>query len=484
VRTGLVVHASDGSVTSANATALELLALREDEILGLTSSDPRWGAVREDGSLFPGGEHPVEMVLRTGEACVGVTMGIDNPGRARRWLSIDAYPVISFGQVKGVISSFDDITDQRRVSELVELLLEMSHLVATALDDDDFLQQMCNAITTRDSYPLAWIGVAVPGEEELVEAKCAAGDTGYLYEGLISWSGSKDSGKGPTGTALRTGTTQIANDLSKQPAYDPWRERVEQFGLASSISIPFRLSHHSAVLVVYGRHVDSFGDMTARGLEEICREAEFCLDHLRAVAQLARALDGTIQALSFMTETRDPYTAGHQSQVGSLSLLIGRRLGLDAMSCELVRQSGELHDIGKIIVPAEILTFPGRLTELEFELVKQHTTVGGDILTKASLPWPIAEVALQHHERMDGSGYPKGLSGDDIIMPARIVAVADVVESMMQHRPYRPALGKDKALEEIVSGAGSRYDQSVVDACLDVFDDGFSFPSPAPAPPA
>jgi HD-GYP domain-containing protein (c-di-GMP phosphodiesterase class II) len=152
-------------------------------------------------------------------------------------------------------------------------------------------------------------------------------------------------------------------------------------------------------------------------------------------------------------------------------------MGLSTPLCELIRESGELHDVGKIAIPVELLTRPGRLSAIEFDLIKTHPIVGADILAKARLPWPIVDVALQHHERMDGSGYPFALKGDDVIMPARIIAVADVVEAMSQHRPYRPALGSELALAEIVSGAGTLYDEDVVQACLAVFRAGFSFQS-------
>jgi HD-GYP domain-containing protein (c-di-GMP phosphodiesterase class II) len=143
----------------------------------------------------------------------------------------------------------------------------------------------------------------------------------------------------------------------------------------------------------------------------------------------------------------------------------------------LIRQSGEVHDLGKVAIPSEILNKPGRLSALEFEIVKGHTTVGFEILSKASLPWPIAEVALQHHERLDGSGYPNGLRANEIIQPALIIAVADVVDAMTQHRPYRPGHGLDAALSEVGSGAGKLYDSDVVEACLAVFKNGFTFES-------
>jgi HD-GYP domain-containing protein (c-di-GMP phosphodiesterase class II) len=204
---------------------------------------------------------------------------------------------------------------------------------------------------------------------------------------------------------------------------------------------------------------------------------------VNSIKKLEAALDGTLAALGQMTETRDPYTAGHQLHVGSLGASLGAAIatqyGLDIEMIELIRQSGDVHDIGKIAVPSEILTKPGRLSPLEFEMVKRHTVVGYEILSKASLPWPIAEVALQHHERLDGSGYPYGIPDGEIILPARIIAVADVVEAMTQHRPYRPALGLDKALAEVSAGAGSLFDADVVKSCIAVFEAGFTFANPS-----
>jgi HD-GYP domain-containing protein (c-di-GMP phosphodiesterase class II) len=164
--------------------------------------------------------------------------------------------------------------------------------------------------------------------------------------------------------------------------------------------------------------------------------------------------------------------------VGSLGAAIATDLGLDARTVKLIHQSGEVCDVGKVDVPSEILTHPGSLTAEQFEIVKGHAASGADILSQASLPWPIAEIALQHHERMDGSGYPAGLRGDQIIMPARIIAVADVVEAMTQPRPYREALGIDLAMEEITNGAGTRYDERVVASCLAVIRAGFQFAPP------
>ncbi len=188
--------------------------------------------------------------------------------------------------------------------------------------------------------------------------------------------------------------------------------------------------------------------------------------------RLEKALEGTIHAMSLTIEMRDLYTAGHQRRVSSLAVAIGEEMHLPLDKIEGVRMAGIIHDIGKIAMPAEILTKPTRLTKTEFQLIKDHPRIGYDILKSISFPWPVAHIILQHHERMDGSGYPDSLLGDAILLEARILSVADVVEALSSHRPYRPALGLDKALEEIRRGRGIRYDMRVVDACIKLFKEG------------
>jgi len=181
--------------------------------------------------------------------------------------------------------------------------------------------------------------------------------------------------------------------------------------------------------------------------------------------ELRRSLKGTIHALVLAVEMKDPYTAGHQRWVAGLACAIAREMSLSGEKIEGIRMAGLVHDIGKLSVPAEILSKPSQLTGTEFDLLKAHPQVAYDILKAIDFPWPVAEIVLQHHERMDGSGYPQGLKGDDILFEARILAVADVVEAMLSHRPYRPALGIDKAMEEIRKNKGKLYDQDVVAAC-------------------
>ncbi len=181
------------------------------------------------------------------------------------------------------------------------------------------------------------------------------------------------------------------------------------------------------------------------------------------------ALSQTVAAIRALGEMRDPYTAGHEQGVGDLAAAIGAELGFDERRQQGLRIAGYLHDIGKIAAPAEILSKPGRLSLAEFGLIKEHSAKGHEILSNVDFPWPVALVALQHHERMDGGGYPHGLKGEQITIEARIVAVADVVEAMTSHRPYRPALGIEKALAEIERGKGTAFDPEVTDACVRLF---------------
>ena len=189
---------------------------------------------------------------------------------------------------------------------------------------------------------------------------------------------------------------------------------------------------------------------------------------------LRAALKGTIEAVALAIEVRDPSTSGHQHRVARLAEAIALEMGLNAEQAEGIRMGAGIHDIGKIQIPAEILAKPGRLSDIEFSIVREHPKVGYGILKKVEFPWPVADIAHQHHERMEGSGYPQGLKGEAICPEARIVAVADVVEAMSSHRPHRPALGIDAALEEISANRGTLFDAQAVDACLRLFrDKGF-----------
>jgi PAS domain S-box-containing protein len=199
-------------------------------------------------------------------------------------------------------------------------------------------------------------------------------------------------------------------------------------------------------------------------------------DLIKSYQKLQKALESSVMSMAIIGEMRDPYTAGHQRRVAQLAVAIAEELKMSDEKINSIRIASIIHDIGKIAVPAEILSKPGRLNELEFNMIKTHPRMSYDILSTIEFLYPIAEIVYQHHERIDGSGYPQGLKGDEIVIEAKVLMVADVVEAMASHRPYREALGIDTALEEIIRKKGILYDERVADACVLLFKEkGFIF---------
>ena len=309
-------------------------------------------------------------------------------------------------------------------------------------------------------------------------------------------------GQGIQGAALEQGKPIVANDYASFPGALPG---IVETGRRSVVALPIRVGDRVlGVIAVSSGMVNHFTDARVRLLTSISDGIGALLENARLqeeerlrVIELATAnqqlqsevavrtvaeeqlqlalekirllLEGTVRAMASAVEMRDPYTAGHQQRVAELALAISRRMGLSEDQQEAVRISALLHDVGKIAVPSELLTKPGALSELEFSLIKTHPQVGYEMLKTIEFPWDIAKIALQHHERLNGSGYPCGLADDEITLEARILSVADVVEAMASHRPYRPTLGVDAALAEIRQQRGVLYDPGAVDACLELF---------------
>lgn len=234
---------------------------------------------------------------------------------------------------------------------------------------------------------------------------------------------------------------------------------------------PFTVGAHPVLGTYEGRPALI---VVAQDITERARAEEEIRRH---VARLEQAMRGTVAVIGTIGELRDPYTQGHERRVGELAAAMAAQMALDAERVEGIRIAGYLHDVGKIGVPAEILAKPTRLSRSEFEIVKEHAQKGYEILRHVEFPWPVARVAWEHHERLDGSGYPRGLKDGEISLEARIVAVADTVEAMASHRPYRPALGIEAALAEIEKHRGTTYDADAADACLRLFrEKGYVLP--------
>jgi PAS domain S-box-containing protein len=242
------------------------------------------------------------------------------------------------------------------------------------------------------------------------------------------------------------------------------RKRMEAALQAAHDELEKRVSDRTDELA---RVADEFRTEIAKR-EKVEEQLQYTLDSFQKTVGM------TLQVMGSTVEIKDPYTAGHQTRSATIARNIARMMGLSRDQINIVRMASSIHDIGKLSIPVEILSKPGKLSEIEFPLIREHAKRGYEILKEIEFPWPLAEIIHQHHERMDGSGYPRNLKGDEICVEARIMAVADVVEAMASPRPYRPALGIEAALEEIERNRGTLYDNTVADACLQLFrDNGF-----------
>lgn len=221
------------------------------------------------------------------------------------------------------------------------------------------------------------------------------------------------------------------------------------------------------------------GSPTIIGLMQDLSDKKIAEEQIKRYAsQLQITFMQTVGLVTTLSEMRDPYTAGHERRVADIAVAIGKELGLDDLQLEGLKVGGYLHDVGKTTIPVEILIKPGKITAIEYELIKVHPQSGYNVLKDVDFPWPVAQIALQHHERLDGSGYLQGLKGDDILFEARIIAIADVIEAMASHRPYREGLGVEVALAEIERGRGSLYDPVIADTCLMLFrNKGYVLPN-------
>ncbi len=270
-----------------------------------------------------------------------------------------------------------------------------------------------------------------------------------------------------------------------QSAYAQTSPLVTRYGARTFIAFPVRAADHPAGALCAVFDIDALPRPSQLAVFRVLGRATSVEEERRVAMEegrltlslLEQAMERTVATLSAAVSARDPYTAGHERRVASIAEALAARLGIEGERLRLLRIAAIVHDLGKIVVPAELLSKPSRLSEAEFAIVKTHSTAGVELLKPAELPDVISEAVLQHHERLDGSGYPGGLSGDEIGEFGRVLAVADVVEAMSSHRPYRPGLGIAAALDEIALGSGARYDARVCDACLALFrEEGFVIP--------
>ena len=343
---------------------------------------------------------------------------------------------------------------------------------------DDLIEGVCSAIANQPPYLLAWVGLAINDRFKTVQVIGAYGVAAEYTKGIdIKWSADTPVGLGPTGLCIQRGLPVLISDTESDPSFLPWKERSKSYGIRSVIAVPIKDHEPQAIgaLTVYANLPDAFSEIEVELFESLAKEIGYGLASIqkqqlldeevakreRLNIQLVDSLNAIIEAMSKTMEWRDPYTAGHQKRVAVLSKAIAKKLCWSEEKIRGLYLAALVHDIGKIATPAELLTKPSMLTETEMILIKEHPKTGYDILKGIPFTWPIAQAVYQHHERLDGSGYPNGLSGEAIIPEARVLAVADTIESMVSHRPYRPSLGLDKAILQVKAEAGKSLDASI-----------------------
>jgi len=367
---------------------------------------------------------------------------------------------------------------QQRLNRELQAISNCNQTLLRAESEKSLLEDVCEIICRDAGYKMAWAGYVEHNKEKSIRLAAWAG-VEDLYISSIPWTWSGDSkyGQGPVGRAARTGEI-VYSQGSISAGSDPWIEKGQLQGYHSKIALPLKDEKNQVlgVLAIYSVEVNAFTPGEVRLLEELANDLAFGIRNLRLRTQrsetfekLERSLETTVMSIATTLEIRDPYTAGHQKRVARLAAAIATELGMNEDTAKGIFIAATLHDIGKIWVPAEILSRPGKLTAAEMDLIRTHSEVGYNIIKDIDFPWPVAAMVLQHHERIDGSGYPMGLRGEEIHPGARILCVADVVESMAAHRPYRPALGIDTALREIEKERGVLYDTKTVNACLSLF---------------
>ncbi|WP_345986718.1 PAS domain S-box protein [Sulfurimonas sp. HSL-1656] len=376
-----------------------------------------------------------------------------------------------------------------RANRALRTLSEGNLVLIHAPDEETLLHNATNVIVEHGGYSLAVVDfVGESGTKSLNPIAWAGLNVPVYWIGELSWDNSTH-GDFPAGHAVKQKTTQICRDIASEYADTPWGEAAVSHGYNANISMPLLQNGNVfGVLSIYSNVPEPFDKDEVELLEELAEDLAYGILNLRTRASherhetlLRESLEQSIQAIAATVESRDPYTAGHQKRVAELATAIGREMGLDDDRVQGIGFAGIIHDLGKVHIPAEILSKPGRLSAIEYQLIQTHPEAGYDIVKDVRFPWPIAQIILQHHERVDGSGYPHGLKGEAILLEAKIIAIADTVDAISSHRPYRSARGIDTALREIQNGKGSAFDPDAVDACVRLFTEkGFEFSTESP----
>jgi len=482
IRDPIFMHDKDFCIIRANQAYARKAGLPITDLLG----KPFWEVFpRHDGPLSsctdlmhdPAlGETREEYSLENGEVYVSRSYAVADDG----------------GKYCYSVHIMEDITELRKLTECLhrenrahKVISSSNQTLLHAHDENRLLQDVCAIITRLGEYRLAWIGFQQNHDENHVMPVASSGLLEIQLIKLIALHDKKLGRETIVGRAIISGQHQTLNMTSASCA-DPYCSALHEEGCNSTLVLPITNELHGhGVMVICAESLQAFDEDEIRLLDELAADLTFGLntlhnrrekkrverDRFDILEKLRSSFSKTIEAIATATEARDPYTAGHQRRVADLARAIATELELSRDQLEGIYMASLVHDIGKLHVPVELLSNPRRLESVEFEIIKTHADVGNKILRNIEFPWPIAEMVYQHHERIDGSGYPQGLTGDDILIEAQVIGIADVIEAIVSHRPYRPAFDLSVAIEEIKKFRGTRFHADIVDACLRVLED-------------
>lgn len=403
------------------------------------------------------------------------------------WLE-DRYAIVSrdtgTGKALHLSGVTKDITEHKNIQiELqntyaaLKALSVCNEVMVRAKSEDELTQKICDAIVAMEDYQSVWVGFIVDEEKNFIKPVALSGmeNTSIIKNKNVEIKGT------PFHKVINSCEHLIVEDLDKDKKFILTDDYNDKF--KSLIKLPIKIRNNAVgCITIFKKHRHHFSNHEVSLLKEMADDIGYGINSLRESNEnksfskkISDSLIKTIKAIAITVEKRDPYTAGHMNHVAKLSTCIAKEMGLSDETIQGIGLGAAIHDIGKIYIPAEILNRPGKLSKAEFEMIKSHSQVGYDIVKEIDFTWPIAKMISQHHEKLDGSGYPNGLKGDEIILEAQIIAVADVMEAISSHRPYRPSLGIEAGMDVIEEGRGTLFNAEAVDACVKIVKEGFQF---------
>lgn len=411
--------------------------------------------------------------------------------RSRTYPIYDENSEYSYG-----IHIFEDITQERlqeeRIKELnktLKLISRCNEVLVRSQSEEELIGKVSEEIIGQNEYDLIGFFLIDNDAINWIHHELKSGELPKITSIDFADAHYKEC---PVRVCIEEKRVININDIENDPTWAEVLKRFAEispatfFGMKGSmLFLPLHNHETLGAMSIYSQKRNFFNDEKTDLFIELSNDTAYGIHTLRLrqkflqtsqerdgiFVKLKDSLSGTVESIGKMVEARDPYTSGHQKRVAELAVKIAEEMNLEDKTIEGIKLAALIHDIGKIQLPSEILTKPTKLTELEYEMIKTHPSTGYEILKNIHFPWPIAEIVYQHHEKIDGSGYPRGLKGEEILLEARIITVADVMEAISSHRPYRASLGVEFALEVLENSKGREFDAQVVEACLNLFKD-------------